>query len=76
MVRMGALPAGEYRVERGLDQGGMGVVVRATHLQLQPPGAVKPLIPEVPTNPEVVQRFLRAPDRNRIKRAHVGRAFL
>jgi len=76
MVQMGTLLAGKYRVECVLGQGGMGVVVRAMHLQLQQPVAVKFLLPEVLTNPEVVQRFLReAQAVVRLKSEHVARVF-
>jgi len=74
MVRIGAVLAGKYRVERILGQGGMGVVVQATHLQLHQPVAMKFLLPEVLTNAQVVQRFLReAQAVVRLKSEHVAR---
>jgi eukaryotic-like serine/threonine-protein kinase len=74
MIPTGTILAGKYRVERVLGQGGMGVVVQATHLQLHQPVAVKLLLPEVLTNPEVVQRFLReAQAVVRLKSEHVAR---
>jgi serine/threonine-protein kinase len=74
MIPTGTILAGKYRVERVLGQGGMGIVVQATHLQLHQPVAVKFLLPEVLTNPEVVQRFLReAQAVVRLKSEHVAR---
>jgi serine/threonine-protein kinase len=74
MIQMGTVLAGKYRVDRVLGQGGMGVVVQATHLQLHQPVAMKFLLPEVLTNPQVVQRFLReAQAVARLKSEHVAR---
>src|SRR3979490_3205710 len=50
-VREGEVLAGKYRVERVLGVGGMGVVVAATHLQLDPLVALNVIPPEVLTNP-------------------------
>jgi tRNA A-37 threonylcarbamoyl transferase component Bud32 len=47
------------RVERVLGQGGMGIVVQATQLQLHRLVSVKFIRPEVLGTPHVVQRFLR-----------------
>jgi serine/threonine-protein kinase len=49
----------KYRVERVIGQGGMALVVAATHLTLREPVAIKLLLPEMAQNPTVVQRFLR-----------------
>ena len=74
MVPIGATLAGKYRVERVLGQGGMGVVVQATHLQLGQAVAVKFLLPEVLHNPDIVQRFLReAQNAVRLRSEHVAR---
>jgi len=71
---IGAVLAGRYRVERLLGQGGMGVVVKAMHLQLFQPVAMKFLLPEVLGNQQVVQRFLReAQAAVRLKSEHVAR---
>jgi hypothetical protein len=58
-VSPGDLVAGKYRVERVLGEGGMGVVVLATHEQLDQRVALKFLLPSVVAQPEVVARFLR-----------------
>ena len=59
-VQEGQVLAGKYRVERVIGAGGMGVVVQATHLQLDQPVAIKFLLPMAAANPEVVARFARA----------------
>jgi eukaryotic-like serine/threonine-protein kinase len=51
--------AGKYRVERILGAGAMGVVVLATHLQLDGQVALKFLLPEAYGNPAMGGRFLR-----------------
>ncbi|MEO7731862.1 MAG: serine/threonine-protein kinase [Kofleriaceae bacterium] len=74
VVPIGAVLAGRYRVERVLGQGGMGVVVKAMHLQLHQPVAMKFLLPEVLGNQQIVQRFLReAQAAVRLKSEHVAR---
>jgi len=74
IIPIGAVLAGRYRVERVLGQGGMGVVVKAMHLQLHQPVAMKFLLPEVLGNQQVVQRFLReAQAAVRLKSEHVAR---
>jgi serine/threonine-protein kinase len=74
MLPVGGVLAGKYRVERVLGEGGMGVVVQAMHLQLHQPVAVKFLLPEVLSDPQVVQRFLReAQAVVRLKSEHVAR---
>jgi serine/threonine-protein kinase len=74
LIPIGAVLAGRYRVERVLGQGGMGVVVKAMHLQLHQPVAMKFLLPEVLGNQQVVQRFLReAQAAVRLKSEHVAR---
>ena len=73
-IQIGAVLAGRYRIERVLGQGGMGIVVQATHLQLYQSVAVKFLLPEVLANQQVVQRFLReAQAAVRLKSEHVAR---
>jgi hypothetical protein len=73
-VREGEILDGKYRVERVLGVGGMGVVVAATHVQLQTRVALKFLLPEVLGHPQVVQRFVReARAAVQIQSEHVAR---
>jgi serine/threonine-protein kinase len=58
-IQPGDLIAGKYRVDRVLGEGGMGVVVAATHEQLEQRVALKFLLPSFVGNAEIVQRFLR-----------------
>jgi eukaryotic-like serine/threonine-protein kinase len=55
----GAVVAGKYRVERVLGEGGMGVVVAATHLGLDQRVAIKFLLPAAMRHKEAVERFQR-----------------
>ncbi|MEJ7733265.1 MAG: protein kinase [Polyangiaceae bacterium] len=73
-VATGEVIAGKYRVERVLGIGGMGVVVAATHLQLEQRVALKFLRAEARDNDEVVERFTReARAAAKISSEHVGR---
>src|SRR5215831_16840719 len=73
-VRPGQVLAGKYRVERVLGVGGMGVVVAATHLQLDQRVALKFLLPDALKSPEVVERFAReARAASKITSEHVAR---
>ncbi|MBK6461790.1 MAG: serine/threonine protein kinase [Myxococcales bacterium] len=68
------LLAGKYRVERVLGEGGMGVVVRAIHTQLEQPVALKFLQPEALKRPALVARFAReAKALARLTTEHVAR---
>ena len=68
------LLAGKYRLSRVIGQGGMGVVVAATHTQLDERVAIKLLLPEALQNAETVARFQReARAAVRIKSEHVAR---
>ncbi|HTA91533.1 MAG TPA: serine/threonine protein kinase, partial [Polyangiaceae bacterium] len=58
-VQEGQILAGKFRIERVLGQGGMGVVVAATHIQLDERVALKFLLPAALSNPEAVARFAR-----------------
>jgi serine/threonine protein kinase len=51
--------ADKYRIERELGRGGMGIVLAATHLQLEERVAIKFLLPELAHDPALVARFLR-----------------
>jgi len=73
-VHEGQILAGKFRIERVLGQGGMGVVVAATHLQLDERVALKFLLPDALANPEAVERFAReARAAVKIKSEHVAR---
>jgi tRNA A-37 threonylcarbamoyl transferase component Bud32 len=73
-VHQGQILAGKFRIERVLGQGGMGVVVAATHIQLDERVALKFLLPEALSNPEAVARFAReARAAVKIKSEHVAR---
>ncbi|MCC6999003.1 MAG: serine/threonine protein kinase [Deltaproteobacteria bacterium] len=73
-VRPGEVLAGRYLVERQLGVGGMGVVVAATHMQLDQKVALKFLLPEAMANQEAVQRFLReARAAVKLRSEHVAR---
>jgi serine/threonine protein kinase len=73
-VHEGEILAGKYRVERVLGIGGMGVVVAATHLQLDTKVALKFLLPTMLRNQEVVGRFAReARAAVKIQSEHVAR---
>src|SRR5215813_4796742 len=72
--RPGAVLLEKYRVEGVLGQGGMGVVLRVTHLHLGEELAIKVLLPEGATSPEVSARFLReAQSAVRLRGEHVAR---
>ena len=73
-VREGEVLDNKYRVDRVLGVGGMGVVVAATHVQLQTRVALKFLLPEVLKDPQVVERFTReARAAVQIQSEHVAR---
>jgi eukaryotic-like serine/threonine-protein kinase len=70
----GSLIAGKYRLERILGEGGMGVVVAATHEHLDQRFALKFLSPLFATQTDVVQRFMReARAAVKIQSEHVAR---
>jgi len=70
----GAIVDGKYRVESSIGEGGMGVVLKAQHLVLGEPVAIKVLRPEMLDKDEVVQRFLReARSSAKLKGQHVAR---
>ncbi|MEO8030723.1 MAG: protein kinase [Gemmatimonadota bacterium] len=58
MSSLQAALSGQYRLERELGAGGMGVVFLATDLALDRPVAIKVIHPELATHPSIAQRFL------------------
>jgi serine/threonine-protein kinase len=73
-VAEGTMLADKYRVERVLGRGGMGVVVAATHVELDQRVALKFLLPEAMESSEVVERFAReARAAVKIESEHVAR---
>jgi serine/threonine-protein kinase len=74
--RTGGVLLGKYRIERVLGEGGLGVVVAATHLQLDQRVAIKYLKPTALTQKSAVERFLReARLASQIKSDHVVRVY-
>jgi serine/threonine-protein kinase len=70
----GTVLAGKYRVDRVLGEGGMGVVVAATDLQLERRVAIKFLLPDYAQHHEASQRFLREARASvKIQSEHVAR---
>ncbi len=73
-VAPGTVLAGKYRVTRVLGEGGMGVVVAATHIQLDEPVALKFMLPSALGSTEAIARFLReARSAVKLKSEHVAR---
>src|SRR5262245_18902400 len=56
---IGEIVAGKYRVERVIGEGAMGVVLAATHIELDEIVAMKFIRPELQEVPGVVGRFAR-----------------
>jgi len=50
---------GKYVVERVLGEGGMGMVVAATHQKLGHKVAIKMMLPQASAHPEMLARFER-----------------
>src|SRR5258707_1164724 len=74
-VSQGEVIAGKYVIERVLGEGGMGIVVQATHVHLDERVAIKFLLPHALGNEEAVARFAReARAAVKIKSEHVARA--
>jgi serine/threonine protein kinase len=73
-LSVGEIVAGKYRLDRVLGRGGMGLVMAATHLQLQQRVALKFLRADMLQNAQVVARFTReAQAAARIQGPHVAR---
>ena len=76
MLAPGSIFIEKYRIDRQLGEGGMGVVLAATHLQLDDRVAIKLLRADMVTRPDVVDRFLHeAQSSVRLKSEHVARIF-
>lgn len=73
-VQEGDVLDGKYRVDRVLGVGGMGIVVAATHVQLNQRVALKFLLPAAMNNPQIIERFAReARAAVQIQSEHVAR---
>jgi serine/threonine-protein kinase len=55
----GTVLLGKYRIDELIGTGGMGNVVRASHLYLHQSVAIKILLPQMSEDPSTVARFLR-----------------
>ncbi len=74
IVSAGDVVAGKYIVEKVLGEGGMGLVVAASHRDLGHRVAIKFLQPEALENPEIVLRFAReARTLAKLRSEHVAR---
>src|SRR5512140_3193156 len=72
-IAVGDLIAGKFRVERIIGEGGMGLVVAATHLGLDERVALKLLHPNARRNPEAIARFFQeARAAAKLKSEHVA----
>jgi len=73
-LRPGTILLDKYRIEAVLGRGGMGVVLKVTHLQLGEELALKLLSPEAAATQDVNARFLReAQSVSRLRGEHVAR---
>ncbi len=70
----GAILLGKYRVDEVIGTGGMGRVLKASHLYLQQSVAIKVLLPEMAQNASTVSRFLREAQATvNLKSEHIAR---
>ncbi|MDF3065481.1 MAG: serine/threonine protein kinase [Polyangiaceae bacterium] len=73
-VAPGDILGGKYRIDGELGAGGMGVVLSATHLELDAPVAIKVMRDELSRNEEIVGRMLfEARAVAKLKSSHVVR---
>src|SRR4051812_27005676 len=73
-ARPGEILLGKYRVDEVIGVGGMGCVVRASHLYLQQPVAIKILLPQMVESPSTVQRFMREAQATvKLRSEHIAR---
>ena len=74
IAAVGDVLAGKYRVDKILGIGGMGMVVAATHLELDQRVALKFMLPNAADSPDTAARFLReARAAGRLNSDHVCR---
>jgi serine/threonine-protein kinase len=59
MIAPGTVLGGKYVVERILGEGGMGMVVAATHQSLGHRVAIKTMLPQAAAHPDMLERFER-----------------
>jgi serine/threonine protein kinase len=59
LVKVGDVLAGKYHVDRILGIGGMGIVIAATHRELDQRVALKFMLPDALANEAATERFLR-----------------
>jgi serine/threonine protein kinase len=72
-VEIGAVLLGKYRIEKLIGRGGMGIVVKARHLGLDNPVAIKLLRDDVLIDDETITRFVReAKAAGRLRSEHVA----
>ena len=70
----GSILLGKYRIDELIGAGGMGNVVRASHLYLHQPVAIKLLLPEMTASHSTVQRFLREAQATvKLRSEHIAR---
>ncbi len=70
----GTVLLGKYRVDEVLGTGGMGKVIRASHLYLQQSVAIKILLPHMAESASTVTRFLREAQATvNLKSEHIAR---
>ncbi len=70
----GTILFGKYRIDGLIGTGGMGNVVRASHLYLHQPVAIKILLPQMAESESTKQRFLREAQATvRLKSEHIAR---
>ncbi|MDI1477245.1 serine/threonine-protein kinase [Polyangium sp. y55x31] len=74
MATVGEVIAGKYRIEREIGRGGMGLVLLATHVDLEQPVAVKVLHEDSAYDADAIARFIReARAAGKIQSDHVAR---
>src|SRR4051812_26491559 len=73
-LRVGDIVSGKYRIERQIGRGGMGIVLAATHLQLESLVAIKVMRRDLIADERALNRLLlEARSAARIRSEHVAR---